>query len=213
MGDASHVQRFQTAEVRLADRLQQLRAEKGLTLSQLAAAAEISPAYLSRVENHKVAITIAGLERLAGALGVPLKVFFDDDEVTPPIAICRAGRGTKTRLRGRPGFAVEMLAAEKRGKLMEPLIADIGAATRPMGLKSHAGEEFNFIVEGECELIYGKERIRLRRGDAAYYDASVPHAAHTVKGQPCRVLSVVASRDYLFHGDLTRLLNEGGKRL
>lgn len=211
MGEASHPQKLQTAEVRLADRLQHLRAEKGLTLSQLAAAADISPAYLSRVENHKVAITIAGLERMARALGVPMKVFFDDDEVTPPITICRGGRGTTTRLRGRPGFLAEMLAAEKRGKLMEPLIANIGAVPQPMRLKSHAGEEFNYIVEGECELIYGKERIRLRRGDAAYYDASVPHAAHALKGQPCRLLSVVASRDYLFHGDLTRLLNEGGK--
>jgi len=30
-----------------------------------------------------------------------------------------------------------------------------------------------------------------------------------VKGKPGRMLVVVASRDYLFHGDLSRLLNGG----
>lgn len=209
MDEIPNLQKLPTAEVRLAGRLRQLRAEKDLTLARLAEAAQISTAYLSRVENHKVAITIAVLERLARALGVPMKVFFDDNDVTPPIIVCRAGQGTKTKLRGRQGVLVYMLAAAKRGKLMEPLIADIGTATHLTALKSHAGEEFNYLIEGECDFRYGKECIRLRRGDAAYYDASVPHTAHAVKGKPCRILSVVASREYLFHGDLTRLLNGG----
>jgi transcriptional regulator with XRE-family HTH domain len=198
----------QTAEVRVADRLHQLRLDKGLTLAQLAAAAAMSQAFLSRVENHKASLPIAGLERVAKALGVPIAVFFQEDHQEMPISVCRAGRGSKGRIRGPRGFVFELLAGEKKGKLMEPIIADIATASRPVPLKSHPGEEFDYVIEGECILLYGKEQIHLRRGDAAYYDATVPHAARAIKGKPCRILAVVASRDYLFHGDLPRLLNE-----
>jgi quercetin dioxygenase-like cupin family protein len=80
-----------------------------------------------------------------------------------------------------------------------------------MPLKSHSGEEFNYVLEGECLLIYGDDRIHLREGDCVYYDASIPHAAHAIKGSPSRLLVVVSSRDYLFHGDLSRLLRGGGE--
>ena len=194
------------AEVRLADRLRQLRADKGLTLRELASQAGVSPAFLSRVENHKVSLTIAGLEQLAAALGVAIATFFEEDRRTLPIALCRAGQGPTGRLRGRKGFLYELLASDKKGKLMEPLLVDVGSSGE-QPLRSHPGDEFNYVLSGECTLVYGKQQIVLREGDAVYYDASVPHAAHRVKGRPCRLIAVVASRDYLFHGDLSRLMN------
>ena len=63
-------------------------------------------------------------------------------------------------------------------------------------------------MKGEMDLVYGNETIRLKEGDSCYYDATIPHGARAAKGHTCRILVVVASRDYLFHGDLTRLLNE-----
>jgi transcriptional regulator with XRE-family HTH domain len=198
--------RPKSAEIKLASRLRQLRKEKHLTLEQLATAAGISQAYLSRVENHKASLTIAGLEQLAAALDVPMAVFFDEDSRNIPIAHCLAGQGEHRRFRGPEGFLFEMLAAVKKGKLMEPLIVDLQSANQPMPLKVHSGEEFNYVIRGECMLLYGDNQIHLREGDSAYYDASVPHAAHAIKDRPCKVLAVVSSRDYLFHGDLSRLL-------
>ena len=91
---------------------------------------------------------------------------------------------------------------------MEPIIVEVMPKKPAPVPRPHAGEEFNYILEGECDLIYGRERIRLNAGDAVYYDASVPHMAVAVKNAVCRILVVVASRDYLFHGDLTRLMSD-----
>jgi transcriptional regulator with XRE-family HTH domain len=196
------------AEVRVAARMRRLRTDKGMTLADLAERSGISSPFLSRVENHKASLTIAGLERVAAALGVPMSVFFEADELSQPIVICRSGTGRRTRLRGPNGLLLEMLAADKRGKLMEPLLVDLETAS-DVTTKSHPGEEFNFVLSGECELTFGDQTIRLLAGDSVYYDASVPHAARVPAGLRCRLLSIVASRDYLFHGDLTRLLNAG----
>ena len=200
--------RIQVAEVRLANRLRQLRLDKGLTLVKLAESAGTSQAFLSRVENHKVSLTIAGLERLAQALGVPMATFFEDDERAMPITISHRENRPQTRLRGPKSFLAEFLAADKTGKLMEPMIVDLASARLPMPLKAHPGDEFDYVLEGECELFYGKDVMTLREGDSVYYDSTVPHAARAVADKPCRLLVVVASRDYLFHGDLSKLLNE-----
>ncbi len=200
-----------TAEVRVADRLRELRLDKGLTLARLASAASMSHGFLSRIENHKASIPIAGLERIAHALDIPIAVLFEEEKMRVPICVCRAGSGRQDRLRGPKGFIYELLAGEKRGKLMEPVVVDVASAKRPAPLKSHPGEESIYVLEGECDLLYGKEKIRLRQGDAVYFDATVPHAARAVKGKSCRLLVVIASRDYLFHGDLTKLLNADGR--
>jgi transcriptional regulator with XRE-family HTH domain len=199
-------QRPKSAEIKLANRLRQLRQDKHLTLKQLATAAGMSQAYLSRVENHKVSLTISGLEQLAEALDVPMAIFFDEDSRNVPIAHTPAGQGKRKRFRGPEGAIFEMLAAAKKGKLMEPLITDLRTALEPMPLKAHSGEEFNYVLSGECILSYGDNRIHLRQGDSVYYDASIPHSAHAIKGRPCRLLAIVSSRDYLFHGDLSGLL-------
>jgi transcriptional regulator with XRE-family HTH domain len=196
------------ASLRVASRLRQLRQDKGVTLRALASSAGMSGAYLSRVENHQTAVTIDGLEALARALGVPMGVFFADDERQTLITVCRAGEGPTGRIRGPRGFPYRLLAASKKGKLMEPLVVQITPRTQCRTVRSHPGEEFNYIIEGDCTLVYGAQRISLHSGDAVYYDATVPHTVTVDRGGGCVLLSIVASRDYLFHGDLSKLLND-----
>lgn len=195
------------AEIRVTNRLRQLRVDKGLTLQQVATQAQLSQGFLSRVENHKAGITIANLERLAGALSVPLATFFEEDDRTLPLTICRAGEGRQGHITGSRRFRYEMLAANKKGKMMEPLLVELGARARTPKLQSHPGEEFNYILSGACRLSYGKRTIDLREGDTAYYDATVPHGSVALNNEKCRLLCIVGSRDYVFHGDLSRLLN------
>lgn len=195
------------AEIRVANRLRELRRDKGMTLKSLAARVGLSDAFLSRVENYKCSIPIAGLEQISEILNVPLAAFFEEDARTVPITVCQVGRGKKGRVRGSKGFDYWMLAAEKKGKLMEPLYVEVTKQSRPTPLQ-HSGDQFDYVLEGECRLIYGKQEILLQTGDSAYYDATVPHTRLLSGDQPCRLLVIVASRDYLFHGDLRQLLGE-----
>jgi transcriptional regulator with XRE-family HTH domain len=194
------------AEIRVADRLRHFRREKGLTLKKLAEAALLSQAYLSRIENHQLSLTITALERLARVLGVPIASFFEHDSGVKPITTSRDGEGQRELLRGLPGFYYQTLAADKLGKLLEPLIVDITPEMGAVPMQGHVGEEFDYVLEGEFILVYGKSEYRMRKGDSAYFDASVPHAARPAGDQACRLLVTVASVDYMFHGDLQRLL-------
>jgi len=196
------------AEIHVARRLAALRTESNLTLRELAERTGLSDAYLNRVERQKTPINIANLEKVAAAFGVPLPNFFEADALHQPVVITRAGSGRKVRFRGRKGFRCELLAHLKKGKLMEPLLVDLASAQHDVPLQSHPGQEFNYVVEGRCVFLFGKERMELKTGDAVYFDASVPHVCRALGDGPSRILAVAASPDYPLHGNIAVLLED-----
>jgi transcriptional regulator with XRE-family HTH domain len=63
-------------------RVRVLRKRKGMTQEQLAEVADISVDFLSLMERGVNAPSFATLERLADALGVPVKELFEFGEMT-----------------------------------------------------------------------------------------------------------------------------------
>jgi len=179
-----------------------------MTLKTLGDASGLSDTYLSRVENGKTAISIANLSKVATALGVDLSTFFDSPESTAPLIVRRAGDGKKIRFRTRYGIRARLLAEEKRDKLMEPIWLDISSAKKEMPLQSHSGQEFIHILKGRCRFRFAKQTLELNEGDSVYFDSNVDHAAIAIPGVECQAITVVTSRDYHFHGDIVKLLDE-----
>ena len=107
----------------------------------------------------------------------------------------------------RPGYQYQLLARAMRAKLMEPFVVQLKPGPRPK-LGTHAGEEFIYVLKGECVLLYGKDEIPMKARDSVYYNATVPHVSCATGRAPCEILVVISSRDYLYHGDLERLLGK-----
>ncbi len=63
----------------------------------------------------------------------------------------------------------------------------------PSLLFDHPREEFLFVLEGEIELLYGRERIRLAAGDAIHFDPSVPHRGRNCSEDESTCLVVVVN--------------------
>ena len=69
-----------TIQERLGRRIQQLRDAVGLTQAQLADRAGVNPEHISRIERAEKGPSIELLDRIAGALGLPIKSLFDFEE-------------------------------------------------------------------------------------------------------------------------------------
>lgn len=194
-------------EAQIANRIAALRKERRMTLRELAETIGLSEAYFSRLENHKAPISVDNLAKIAAALEVPLEQFFPVSTADAPLVINRAGNGKKARLRGKDGYLGLLLASGKRRKIMEPLLIDVHSTTSEIPLKQHAGQEFDYILEGSCQLIFGKDKYILSAGDSAYFEAGVPHAVRPITKKKCRLLAIVGSDEFPLHGDLLTLLN------
>ena len=56
----------------------------------------------------------------------------------------------------------------------------------------HEGEEFGYVLQGQVTLVLGDRRIRARRGESFYFEATEPHQLINTGKTPCRVLWVAS---------------------
>jgi quercetin dioxygenase-like cupin family protein len=75
---------------------------------------------------------------------------------------------------------------------MEPFIIDINPEESPeFQLSAHEGEEFIYVMQGEVEIVYGKDTYTLHEGDSIFYDSIVKHHVHGAPGKSAKILAVV----------------------
>jgi len=187
-------------EKKIADKIHEIRKNKGLTLAQLGNATGFSKGLLSRIENNQVSPPIATLSKIARGLEVPIGIFFEEDEVDHEgYAVTYKNerkhvirRGTKT------GFTYHSLTSLKSRHLIEPFIVRYPVIEKePTKLFDHPGEEFLLVLKGEMELVYGKEKIRLKAGDAIHFDPATPHRGQNTGKQESECLVIVIDEDTL----------------
>ena len=65
------------------------------------------------------------------------------------------------------------LGAGKIDRNIDPYIIDI-TYEEDYKLSSHEGEEFIYVLEGEIEVEYGKDKFTVAVGDSIFYDSVVP---------------------------------------
>lgn len=206
--DSENENSLSPLEKKIARSLVQLRRDNELTLSELSERTGLTESYLSRVENLKAAISIARLTKLAEAYVMPVSSFFEGDEQERRYEFTPAKKGTRIRLRGQRGIDVRLLANSVKARMMEPFVVDVTTARRGAGMQAHEGEEFIYVIKGKCRFHYGLESFDMSAGDSMYFNSGVAHRVEPADSRPCEILSVVTSRDFSFHGNIARLLNE-----
>src|SRR5690606_25841251 len=62
------------------------------------------------------------------------------------------------------------------------------------GLHAHAGDEHHLVVSGRWRLTQGAHTTEIGPGDYLAWDASIPHDAECLEGDPGRILIVYRRR-------------------
>ncbi len=187
-------------EKRIADKIRQIRKNKGLTLAQLGKEVGLSKGMLSRIENSQVSLPIATLAKIARALGVPISIFFKDDDTDKEgYALTRRNERKQVIRKGtRIGFTYYSLTGLKSQHIIEPFIVKYPVIRKePTILFDHPGEEFLFVLKGNIEFIYGKEKIRLGPGDAIHFDPSIPHRGQNAGEEESECLVIIIDREVI----------------
>jgi DNA-binding transcriptional MerR regulator/quercetin dioxygenase-like cupin family protein len=154
----------------VAERLLQLRRERGLTLVATAERTGVSVSYLSSLERGYATPSIATLQKLARLYQTNVLSFFSDED--DPRRLVRL-RDRKV-LVPNPGVRMELLAFGK--KVMEPHLFRIAPGATSGGAYSHDGEEFIYVLQGKVEVWLDEvEQYVLEPGDSLYFDSRQAH--------------------------------------
>ena len=176
-------------------RVRELRKARNWTLEQAASKAGLARSTLSKIENGQMSPTYDALKKLAIGLEISIPQLF-----TPPVNNQINGRLTHTKAgEGQSHVTVtyehELLANNLSKKQMLPYRAMVRARSMDEfeGWVRHDGEEFLYVLTGVISL-YTEfyEPIELRRGDSAYYDASMGHNVVTLSSEDATILWVTS---------------------
>jgi transcriptional regulator with XRE-family HTH domain len=68
-------------KLKIGRRIKELREQKKMAQKDLAYAADLDRSYIASIENGQRNVSIVNIEKIASALGVSLKEFFNDGEL------------------------------------------------------------------------------------------------------------------------------------
>ncbi|KIC07629.1 DNA-binding protein [Leisingera sp. ANG-M1] len=164
--------------------LNRLRQERALTVTQLAAQAQLSTAMISRIENGHVSPSLNTLQALADALSVSLMALFSHSENAADVHYVKAGQGLPSR-RLTPDHAHDYLLLGKHSGPSSSFqssrirIRREDSGTLPS--YQHEGYVFIYMIEGTAAYGCGGEIFEMSAGDTLSFDAKLPHGFKEIR--------------------------------
>src|SRR5580765_3567270 len=191
---------------RIAARVKELRAARGLSLDALAGRSGVSRSMISLIERGESSPTAVVLEKLSAALGVMLASLFDAPASAP--AALRRGKpspGDGVVARRRDQLQWQDPASGYRRRNVSP--PDIAQPMQIVEVEFPAGGRIAFetgardvrvhqqvwVLEGAIDIRLGSERHRLRQGDCLAMELDRPTMFHNPRRKPARYAVVMAS--------------------
>jgi len=189
--------------VNLGPRLKTIRLASEKSLREVARRLDVSPSFLSQIENGKSQPSVATLYALARLLGVPVDTLFaptfdggapltpNDEAVVnrglinhPTDAWDEAGarislinQQNRSVLTMDTGVRWERLAATHEADInfME-IVYKPGSGSNASGeLIEHDGYEYGYALDGEIEITIGDSVLNLSKNQSIGFDSSIPH--------------------------------------
>lgn len=144
-----------------------------------------------KYETGEADLTISILRRIASAHNLDVSVLmFDEEPRMNSYFLTRKGKGMSVkRVENYQYHTLTGSFNNRKADIFEVVIEPKDGLD--IHHSSHAGQEFNLVLEGRMLLqINGKDLI-LEAGDSLYFDSSLPHGMRALDGKPVKFIAVV----------------------
>ncbi len=159
--------------VDVGQRLRLLREERNVSMRALARRSGLSANALSMIERGLTSPSVSTLNKLAGALQVPITAFFRTDMLREKIVFRKSSERTRVPfLRGM----IEGLGGETFTGRVEAFLLTLenGGSSGPSSML-HSGSELVFCLRGHLEYEVDGTRYELESGDSLLFSSQMNH--------------------------------------
>ncbi len=172
----------------IGKRIRELREILDITPEDAAGTVGIPLAEYMSYENATADIPIGVLYGLAAKFGVdPTVLLTGDAPRMDEYTIVRNEQGIKVERYA--GYSFAALAFNYKNRDMDPMIVTL-SHTDHAELVTHAGQEFNYILEGTIIITIGAHEFTLNARDSIYFNPAIPHGQCAVTPQ-AKFLTVI----------------------
>lgn len=183
---------------RIASRVRQIRAERGLSLEALAKSSGVSRSMISLIERGESSPTAVVLERLSVGLGVTMAALFEAPSAAEP-----QSKGPLSRRADQPQWKdpdsgylrrnVSPAGVPQPMQIVEVRFPAGGRVAFETGTRDVRVHQQVWVLEGRIDITLGKERHRLSEGDCLAMQLDRPVLFHNPTRKPTRYAVVIAS--------------------
>lgn len=183
---------------RIAGRVRDLRAARGLSLDALAGRSGVSRSMISLIERGESSPTAVVLEKLSAGLGVTLASLFDAPDGAAP-----ASSGPVARRKDQPEWQDPASGYVRRNvspagmpqpmQIVEVYFPAGGRVAFETGARDVRVHQQVWVLAGAIDVTVGEERHRLREGDCLAMELDRPTMFHNPTRKPARYAVVIAS--------------------
>jgi transcriptional regulator with XRE-family HTH domain len=164
----------------VSSRLKRARAQRNMTLTDVAGRTGISKSTLSRLETGQRRPTLELLLALSQVYRVPLDDLVGAPEVGDPRVRLKPGR-----VRGR---TVLPLTRQPDGMQAWKIVIPTSKVTPEP--RAHDGHEWIYVLSGRVRLLLGGRDSVLGPGEVAEFETQVPHWFGSTGQEPAEILSI-----------------------
>jgi transcriptional regulator with XRE-family HTH domain len=172
----------------VASNIRTLRAERGLSLAQLAGRAHLGKSTLSLLESGKGNPSVETLWAIATALGVPFGALIEQPH--PPARVLRAGEGLRVASADETHVSRLLLSSPNRGTLEIYVVECEPGAVRHAEPHTSGAMEHLYLLSGRLRLGTPESQVVLEPGDLASFAADAPHHYEAVRPDT-RMMSIL----------------------
>lgn len=191
------LQQSQTASsiplVDIGQRLRDMRAERGLSIRDLAKKSGLNVNTLSMIENGKTSPSLETLQQLSFALETPITTFFEAS--TPRNKIAHYKASQRPSVEFAHGMLEDLGAGLPRHGLESFLVTLEPDSNSGENLMVHTGREIVFCLEGQLTYTIEDQVFLLMPGDSLFFEAHLPHRWQNTGVTPTRSLLVLCPSD------------------
>jgi transcriptional regulator with XRE-family HTH domain len=168
----------------VGSRLRAIRESRKMSLRTLAKNLDLTPGFVSQIENGRVMPSIANLVRFCAALGIEVGDVFSG--TAPNGRVVREAE-RKTYV-WETGIRDEVLSVDstKRLELLHSTFAPGGTTGEPF---THGSEiEVALVLRGRIRVTVGDAHYELQPGDALTFSGTLPHSIANIGADEAEVI-------------------------
>lgn len=171
----------------LGQRIKDARTRRGISLRALANQVGVSPGFLSLVERDQVMPSLASLQKIAVALGIPAGHLIEGPPEKSPVV----KRNQRMRFRfPDDNVERESLTPSFNHRLQAFVVALNPEEISTQSYRSHPSEEFIMVLEGALEVDVDGTLYQLEAGDTILYNGTLPHRNRCIGNAPAQYLVI-----------------------
>jgi transcriptional regulator with XRE-family HTH domain len=174
--------------MKIGERIRNLRQLSNLTQEELADRANLTKGFISQIERDLTSISLDSLVQILDALDENIPDFF------------RGAAEEKIIFQQKDRVVIDKEEIEKfellipgaTNRRLEPILLTLRPGQATPQERPHEGEEFGYILQGRINLRFGKEVLKLKRGECFYIWAEKEHWLQNPGSQEAVVLWITS---------------------